>query len=67
MNATDVLEPSGDACDHYHRFREDIALLAALGFNMYRSSLAWSRIEPGRRQLPARWPEGTRLYVLVRV
>ena len=26
-------EPSGDACDHYHRYRQDIALLAGLGFN----------------------------------
>ena len=40
------VEPSGDACDHYHRYREDIALLAELGFNMYRFSLEWARIEP---------------------
>jgi beta-glucosidase len=40
------VEPSGDACDHYHRYREDIALLAELGFNMYRFSVEWSRIEP---------------------
>jgi beta-glucosidase len=39
-------EPSGDACDHYHRYPEDIALIAALGFNTYRFSLEWSRIEP---------------------
>lgn len=39
-------EPSGDACDHYHRYPEDIALLAELGFNAYRLSLDWSRIEP---------------------
>jgi beta-glucosidase len=39
-------EPSGDACDHYHRYREDIALLAELGLNSYRFSLEWSRIEP---------------------
>ncbi len=39
-------EPSGDACDHYHRYPEDIALLASLGFNTYRFSLEWSRIEP---------------------
>lgn len=32
-------EPSGDACDHYHRYPEDIALLAELGFNTYRFSL----------------------------
>jgi beta-glucosidase len=39
-------EPSGDACDHYHRFREDIAILRELGLNAYRFSLEWSRIEP---------------------
>jgi len=40
------VEPSGDACDHYHRYPEDIALLAAVGLNAYRFSLEWSRIEP---------------------
>jgi beta-glucosidase len=40
------VEPSGDACDHYHRYPEDIALLAGLGLNAYRFSLEWSRIEP---------------------
>ena len=39
-------EPSGDACDHYHRYPEDIATLAELGLNAYRFSLEWSRIEP---------------------
>jgi beta-glucosidase len=39
-------EPSGDAVDHYHRYPTDIAMLAELGFNMYRFSLEWSRIEP---------------------
>jgi beta-glucosidase len=39
-------EPSGDACDHWHRYPEDVRLLAALGFNAYRFSLEWSRIEP---------------------
>ncbi len=39
-------EPSGDACDHYYRYPEDIALLARLGFGTYRFSLEWSRIEP---------------------
>lgn len=37
---------SGDACDHYHRYPEDVAMLADLGFTMYRFSLEWSRIEP---------------------
>ena len=39
-------EPSGDACDHYHRYPDDIATLADLGLNAYRFSLEWSRIEP---------------------
>jgi beta-glucosidase len=39
-------EPSADACDHYHRYADDIALLAALGFNSYRFSVEWARIEP---------------------
>jgi beta-glucosidase len=39
-------EPSGDACDHYHQYPEDIATLADLGLNAYRFSLEWARIEP---------------------
>jgi beta-glucosidase len=39
-------EPSGDACDHYHRYPEDIAILAELGLNAYRFSVEWSRVEP---------------------
>lgn len=46
LPGTIYVEPSGDACDQYHRYREDIALLAELGFTMYRFSLEWSRIEP---------------------
>ena len=41
-----VSEPSGDACDHYHRYREDIHLLAGLGFKSYRFSIEWARVEP---------------------
>jgi beta-glucosidase len=41
-------EPSGDACDHYHRYPEDIETMATLGLNAYRFSLEWSRIEPER-------------------
>ncbi|ACV76930.1 glycoside hydrolase family 1 protein [Nakamurella multipartita] len=41
-----IAEPSGDACDSYHRYREDMALLADAGLNAYRFSLEWSRIEP---------------------
>jgi beta-glucosidase len=39
-------EPSGDTCDHYHRYPEDIAMLAELGLTAYRFSLEWSRLEP---------------------
>jgi beta-glucosidase len=34
------------ACDHYHRFREDLALMRDLGVRNYRLSLAWPRILP---------------------
>jgi beta-glucosidase len=46
---------TGDvACDHYHRWPEDLDLLAALGVDAYRFSLAWPRILPdGRSPNPA--------------
>ena len=34
------------ACDHYHRYKDDIALMAQLGIKHYRFSLAWPRIVP---------------------
>jgi len=38
---------TGDvACDHYHRFRDDVALLAGLGLNAYRFSVSWPRVLP---------------------
>ena len=46
LPGTIYAEPSGDACDHYHRYPSDIALLAKLGFNAYRFSIEWARIEP---------------------
>ena len=42
------MELSGDACDSYHRYAEDIQLLADAGLTAYRFSLEWSRIEPIR-------------------
>ncbi len=34
------------ACDHYHRFRKDVAIMKELGLKSYRFSLSWSRIIP---------------------
>jgi beta-glucosidase len=53
LKPSPFMEPSGDACDHYHRFEADIALLAKLGFNTYRFSLEWARIEPAKGQFSA--------------
>ena len=39
-------EVSGDACDSYHRWTADADLVAELGFDDYRFSIEWSRIEP---------------------
>lgn len=40
-------DETGDiAADHYHRYREDIALMAELGFRHYRFSVAWPRLLP---------------------
>jgi beta-glucosidase len=36
------------ACDHYHRYREDVALLTGLGVDAYRFSISWPRVNsPG--------------------
>ena len=43
---TPCKEPSGTAIEHYKRYPRDIALLAGLGFNTYRFSVEWPRIEP---------------------
>lgn len=37
------------ACDHYHRFKQDFALMASLGVKHYRLSIAWPRIYPDGR------------------
>jgi beta-glucosidase len=34
------------AADHYHRFREDVAIMAGLGLKAYRFSIAWPRVQP---------------------
>lgn len=40
------MEFSGDACDSYHRYGEDMQLLADAGFSAYRFGIEWARIEP---------------------
>ncbi|WNM37333.1 GH1 family beta-glucosidase [Micromonospora halotolerans] len=35
-----------EACDHYHRYAEDVGLLAGLGVSAYRFSIAWPRVQP---------------------
>ena len=48
------------ACDFYHRYREDIALVKVLGFKIFRFSIAWSRILPyGKGEINQ---EGIRFY-----
>jgi len=43
---TPCVEPSGAAIAHYRHFTRDIAVLAGLGFNTYRFSVEWARVEP---------------------
>src|SRR5687768_11484457 len=45
------MERSGDACDSYHRFDEDMRLLAGAGLNAYRFGVEWARIEPEPGQI----------------
>lgn len=53
--------PGRDAIDMYHRYREDIALFAEMGFRCYRFSFSWSRIFPtGEETEPDE--EGLRFY-----
>jgi beta-glucosidase len=41
---------TGDiACDSYHRYREDVALMASLGLGAYRFSVSWPRVQPDGR------------------
>jgi len=52
---------TGDrACDHYHRYREDVAILRDLNQGSYRFSIAWPRIQPTGRGAPN--PKGLDFY-----
>jgi beta-glucosidase len=48
-----VEEPSGDAADSYHRWADDLDLLAGAGFTDYRFSIEWARIEPAPGEFSA--------------
>jgi beta-glucosidase len=48
------------SCDHYHRFKEDVALMAELGLKAYRFSISWPRIQPTGTGKPN--PAGLRFY-----
>ncbi len=43
---THAVEVCGDACDSWHRYDEDLDILASLGLNSFRLSIEWARIEP---------------------
>jgi len=45
-------EHGGVACDHYHRFEEDLDLAASLGLDAYRFSTSWARVLPEGRGKP---------------
>jgi len=52
---------TGDvACDHYHRYKEDVALMKALGVKSYRFSVSWTRVLPEGTGTPN--PKGFDFY-----
>ena len=54
LPGTTYAEPSLDAVDHYHKYEEDITLLAETGCNAYRFSIEWARIEPEKGKFDER-------------
>jgi len=47
------------ACDHYHRYREDVALMKQMGVNSYRFSISWPRVMPEKGRVN---PKGLSFY-----
>jgi beta-glucosidase len=47
------------ACDHYHRYDDDIRIMAELGLDAYRFSVSWSRVRPGHGPVN---PKGVAFY-----
>ena len=55
-----VRAENGDrACDHYHRYEEDLDLIAGAGFDAYRFSTSWARVMPDGKTVN---PEGLDFY-----
>ncbi|MGR3501443.1 GH1 family beta-glucosidase [Pseudaestuariivita sp.] len=52
-------EDGARACDHYHRYEEDLDLIAAAGFDAYRFSTSWARVMPDGETVN---PEGLDFY-----
>ncbi len=46
VQPTVFAEPSGDACNSFELWRDDLALISQLNLNSYRFSIEWARIEP---------------------
>lgn len=57
----DEFYPSHEAIDFYHRYKEDIALMAEMGFTVFRTSIAWSRLYPRGDEAEPN-PEGIAFY-----
>ena len=52
---------TGDvACDHYHRYKDDVALIKSLGVKSYRFSISWPRVLPNG--IGASNPKGLDFY-----
>lgn len=57
----DIYYPSHNAVDFYHHYKEDIALMAEMGFSVFRFSVCWSRVFPtGDEEMPNE--EGLKFY-----
>ena len=56
-----VYHPEEEAIDFYHHYKEDIALFAEMGFKVFRTSIAWSRIFPKGTETEAN-EKGLRFY-----
>ncbi|WP_429165569.1 6-phospho-beta-glucosidase [Aeromonas rivipollensis] len=57
----DEFYPSHEAIDFYHRYKEDIALMAEMGFTVFRTSIAWARLYPKGDEAEPN-PEGIAFY-----